>query len=351
MKKIKIKLKHFYGEYSREEEYYEKYWSLKVLKDNFNVEFVNNEKEADVIFEHCTRISDYKFLKERNKKIVLFSSEDLFKKRDVFNLIESFFHKLGFGEKKWKIMDKIDDIIPHFISSIQIRYFLPRHLEFIKKIAQGKIKNAYAIVQNDIKGKNVLIIPSFLQVFYYKTSKLIKKKEKHPEKRKKFCAFIVSSNSSRERVKFFKMLSKYKKVDSYGKIRNNMGSQFFNMPWRETHNKIYKDYKFVICFENNFAKRYICEKLPLVMLSGTIPLFRGASDIGDYFNTKSFINYDDYGSYGKMVKKIIELDKNDEKYNEFLKEPWFKDNKIPKIFKDKEKELINFYKYVFKEWL
>lgn len=351
MEKIKIKLNNFSGEYPDDKDYLEKYWSIKVLRDNFNVEFVNSENEANVIFEHCTRASNYKFLNERNKKIVLFSSEDLFKKRDVFNLIESFFHKLGFKEKKWKIMDKIDDIMPSSISGVPVRYFLPRHLKFIKKISEGKIKNAYAIVQNDIRGKNILIIPSFLQVFYYKIPELIKKNKKNSEDRKKFCAFIVSSNSSRERVKFLKMLSKYKRVDSYGKIMNNMGDRAFNKHWDTTHNEIYKNYKFVICFENNFSKRYICEKLPLVMLSGAIPLFRGAPDIGDYFNTRSFINYDDYGSYKKMIEKIMELDKNDKKYKEFLKEPWFKDNKIPKIFGEKEKELIEFYKKVFSEWI
>jgi len=351
---IKIKLNHFSGEYQNDSEYHEKYWSIKILLDNFNVKIVDNEKDANIIFEHCVRKSDYKFLKERKKKLVLFSSEDLYKKRDIFNLIESFLHKLGLRERKWKIMDKIDDIVPSFISSIPVKYFLPRHLKFIKDISEGKIKNAYAIVQNDIKGGNVLIIPSFLQVFYYNLQDLIKKDKKIKKdlrSRKKFCAFIVSSNSSRERVKFFKKLSKYKKVDSYGKVMNNMGDGIFKSHWSSTHHNIYKDYKFVICFENNFAKRYICEKLPRAMLSGAIPIFRGAPDIGDYFNTKSFINYDDYESYEKMIKKIIELDKNDKKYEEFLKQPWFKDNKVPKIYKEKEKELINFYKKVLSDYL
>jgi hypothetical protein len=163
--------------------------------------------------------------------------------------------------------------------------------------------------------------------------------------KKKFCAFIVTSNSSRERVKFFKELSKYKKVDSYGKVMNNMGNKIFDTHWDNTID-ILKNYKFVISFENNFTKEYICEKVQKAMLAGSIPIYRGAPNIGEYFNTKSFINYDDYGSYDKMIKKIIELDKNDKKYIEMMNVPWFKDNKIPQIFKEKEKELIKFYKKI-----
>ncbi len=346
-KEVKVKLNHFSGEYENDEEYYEKYWSIKVLLDNFNVKIVDNVKEADVIFEQCTRGSNYNFLNEKNKKIVLFSSEDLYKKRDIFNLIESFLYKVGLGDKKWKIIDKLDSIIPSSISSIPLKYFLPKHLKFVRKISEGKIKNAYAIVQNDIKGENILIIPCFLHVFYYNLKDFTKKKKQESSKRKKFCAFIVSSNSSRERVKFFKKLSKYKKIDSYGRVMNNMGDSIFNGHWSGTHPEIYKDYKFVICFENSFTKEYICEKLPRTMLSGAIPIFRGAPNIGEYFNKKSFINYDNYGSYENMIKKIIELDSDDKRYESFLREPWFKDNKIPKIFRDKEKELIQFYTKIF----
>ena len=310
--KIKIKLNRFSGEYEDNADYFKKYFPIKVLKDNFNVKFVNDVDEADIICEHCTRSSNYNFLKEKKRKVILFSGEDLFKKRDVFNLIESFIHKLGFKKRKWTIMDKIDLIIPHFISSIPVVYFLPKHLKFVKKIIKGEIKNAYAIVQNDLKGENILIIPCFLYIFYYHMPKLIKKNNHKFKNRKKFCAFIVSSNSSRERVEFFKKLSKYKKVDSYGKVQNNMGDKIFDTFW-DNNIEILKNYKFVISFENNFTKEYICEKIQKAMLAGAIPIYRGAPNIGEYFNTKSFINYDDYGSYDKMIKKIIELDKNDDK--------------------------------------
>lgn len=345
MRQIKIKLSPFF---SRKEQLNGNiYFPIRVLKKNFNVKIVDSREEADIIFDILGRIGDYSFLKEKDKKIILLSLEDLFGKRNVFNLIESFAHKI-FGWKKYNIMDKIDKILPPFISKFPVVYNFPRHLKFVKKISEGKIKNAYAIVINDFKGENIFILPSFLDPLYERMPKLIKKNNQNLKNRKKFCAFVVSSNASRERVHFFRKLSKYKRVDSYGKVYNNMGDQLFKKCWKSNIN-LYKDYKFVMGFENSFSKEYIAEKLLIPMFSGTIPIYKGASNIGDYFNTKAFINFDDCGSYEKMIKKIIELDKNDKKYLEMAKEPWFKDNKIPEIIKTKEKDLVKFYEKILKD--
>ena len=66
-----------------------------------------------------------------------------------------------------------------------------------------------------------------------------------------------------------------------------------------SNSALFKKYRFVICFENSFADEYITEKLPNVMFSGGIPIYRGAPNIGKYFNTESFINFENYGYYNK----------------------------------------------------
>jgi hypothetical protein len=175
----------------------------------------------------------------------------------------------------------------------------------------------------------------------------LRKKDLDISHRKKFCAFIVSSNSGRERVRFFKKLSQYKKVDSYGKVMNNVSIDKLPAHWHNNKN-IFKNYKFVICFENSTDKDYITEKITNVMFGGAIPIYRGAPNIGDYFNKKSFINYDDYGSYEKMIEKIIELDNDDYKYLEMLKEPWL----TPKnweIISSMKKKLYLFYNRIISE--
>ena len=41
--------------------------------------------------------------------------------------------------------------------------------------------------------------------------------------------------------------------------------------------ELFRDYKFVICFENSIANDYITEKLPNVMLANSIGIYQGGS--------------------------------------------------------------------------
>ena len=49
-------------------------------------------------------------------------------------------------------------------------------------------------------------------------------------------------------------------------------------------------------------------------------------------NEKAFINRSDFDSADSMVKHIIEVDTNDNLYNEYKNQPLFKNNKIPDSF-------------------
>ncbi|MFT4261024.1 MAG: glycosyltransferase family 10 domain-containing protein [Candidatus Woesearchaeota archaeon] len=180
---------------------------------------------------------------------------------------------------------------------------------------------------------------------HYKT---LLKKQKVNHIPKKFCAFIVSNPSNIERLQFYQKLSKYKKVDSFGKIFKNKNFKVIKEIQYLSNPKIYKNYKFVICFENSYADEYITEKLPNAMLGGAIPIYKGANNADHYFNNKSFINYNDYKSFDKMIEKIIELDKDDEKYLEFINREWITPQNKKNI-EQKEKEFKEFLDKVFKE--
>ena len=45
------------------------------------------------------------------------------------------------------------------------------------------------------------------------------------------------------------------------------------------------------------------------------------------FNTKSFLNLNDYDSMQNLVDHVIEIDQDDDLYNQIIKEPLF--NKVP----------------------
>jgi hypothetical protein len=65
------------------------------------------------------------------------------------------------------------------------------------------------------------------------------------------------------------------------------------------------------------------------MSVSSIPIYKGGSKINEEFNSKSFVNFYDFNSEKDMIDYIIELDKDDNKYLEMLKQPWFIDYNIP----------------------
>ncbi len=200
----------------------------------------------------------------------------------------------------------------------------------------------------------------------------------------KFCNFIYS-NKVAYREEFFKQLSKYKKVDAPGKSMNNIPSidSLYQGSFWERKRKYLSSYKFTIAFENYAYPGYQTEKLYDAMQVNSIPIYCGDIDIHKIFNTKSFINVTDYIklnenkfidllekksqqnfkdyrpaffkspqirikrklkfigrefkmklqfnnlNFSKVIEKIIEIDQNKDLYANYLREPWFLDNKAP----------------------
>ena len=144
---------------------------------------------------------------------------------------------------------------------------------------------------------------------------------------RKFCNFVASNPNCQERNQFVEQLSKYKKVDSGGRWMNNIGFAVSNK------RDFQSNYKFSIAFENNAYRPqhpgYTTEKIMEPMTVNSIPIYWGNPLIHQEFNTKSFINFYDYGSLDKMIEYIIDLDRNNDKYLEMLKTTWLVDNIIP----------------------
>ena len=74
--------------------------------------------------------------------------------------------------------------------------------------------------------------------------------------------------------------------------------------------EIYRDFKFVIAFENNAVKGYITEKLSNAYLAGSIPIYWGAPDVNDYFNPDSMINCNHFESMQDCAGRVVEVYNN-----------------------------------------
>ena len=63
----------------------------------------------------------------------------------------------------------------------------------------------------------------------------------------------------------------------------------------------YKDYKFVVAFENGVVDGYVTEKILNAFYSGAIPVYHGSANINELFNPKAFINVSDFKSYQECI--------------------------------------------------
>ncbi len=163
----------------------------------------------------------------------------------------------------------------------------------------------------------------------------IEAKKKHTG----FCNMVVSNPHSSKRIDFFHQLNKYKKVDSGGKYLNNIGGAV-----ADKRSFICK-YKFTLAFENKSYPGYTTEKIIEPMFCKSMPVYWGNPFIAEEFNTKSFINWNDYGSDEAVIERIIELDQNEDLYEKVYNEPYFLDNK-PNHYCDEER-LVEFLRGIF----
>lgn len=114
------------------------------------------------------------------------------------------------------------------------------------------------------------------------------------DKREKFCAYMVSNGGAMLRERFFDKLSAYKRVDSGGKWRNNIGGlldlQYDNKKddMLDIKQKWLEGYKFNICFENSSYPGYLTEKLFDAYNAGCIPIYWGDTSLRVGFDGESY---------------------------------------------------------------
>jgi alpha(1,3/1,4) fucosyltransferase len=163
--------------------------------------------------------------------------------------------------------------------------------------------------------------------------------EKAIEEKVSFCNFIYSNPQPYARKLFFDLLSNYKKVDSGGRFRNNLGYRV------ENKLDFQRKYKFSMAFENITNEGYTTEKIVQAFAAQTIPIYWGNPSISKEFNPNSFINCHDFDSFEEVVKRIVEIDNDKELFSKILKEPIYLDD----VKQDElgEKQLIKFLSPIF----
>lgn len=160
-----------------------------------------------------------------------------------------------------------------------------------------------------------------------------------------FANFIASHDSEHNiRGDFFKKLCEYKRVESPGTYLNNMNTNEKLTYTDESKVNFQKKCKFTLCFESTKHKGFITEKIVDAFFADTIPVYYGSETVSEIFNPKAFINCNDFRDFDAIIAYIKELDQNDEKYLQMLREPIFLNDSFPNlIFNNFKQKLLDIF--------
>ena len=111
-------------------------------------------------------------------------------------------------------------------------------------------------------------------------------------------------------------------MDSGGGVLNNVGGRVADK------NEFIKDYKFVISFENSDQDGYTTEKIMEPILQDCIPVYWGNKLVDRDFNAQRFIDYNQFDSETDLIKRILEIDQNDDLAIDMIMQPTFSPSKI-----------------------
>ena len=94
-------------------------------------------------------------------------------------------------------------------------------------------------------------------------------------------------------------------MDSGGRYRNNIGGAV------KDKKAFMQNYKFSIAFENTSYDGYATEKITEAFAARTIPIYYGDPRIAEDFDEDAFVNCHRYQTIEDVVKRIQEIDKDD----------------------------------------
>lgn len=155
---------------------------------------------------------------------------------------------------------------------------------------------------------------------------------------RRFCNFIYSNavhgSGAALRMEFCKKLSAYRTVDCPGRVLHNMPDalaaryvkgtvadvQSRRRHWDEEKLEFLSGYKFTIAFENTAMNGWVTEKLLHPFLAYSIPIYWGAPDVTRLFRPQAFINCMDYPDLDAVVRRVQELDQDQEQYLRMLRQ-------------------------------
>lgn len=198
--------------------------------------------------------------------------------------------------------------------------------------------------------------PEFMEVFDYKMSyhqdadivypyyryeyrkELILMPEFSFHEKKDICMMISSPFNQSGRQEYLQELMQYISIDSYGKLFNNCKLE--KDSGQDSKMELYRQYKFVIAFENSRANDYVTEKFYDPLLAGAVPIYLGAPNIETFAPGENCsVDIRNFSSPKELAAFLIEACKNEKIYNKFLQ--WKKEPLKPEFMKKIEAQRVH----------
>jgi len=161
------------------------------------------------------------------------------------------------------------------------------------------------------------------------------------EEQRDFCAFVASNGNprrTRRRLEFFQKLNARRRVNSGGRVFNNIGGPVGD------HLAFAKKHKFYMAFENASFPGYTTEKIADGMVSGCVPIYWGDPCVARDFNPRSFINVSDFADDDEAIDHVLRVHADENLYKQYLEEPFFHGNTPPRIFD--EQRILGFFQRI-----
>ena len=92
--------------------------------------------------------------------------------------------------------------------------------------------------------------------------------------------------------------------------------------WQEVSIRLKSKYKFTISAENARADGYTSEKLLTSFLAHSVPIYWGNPYVAEEYNPEAFVNCNDYDNFDGVLKRVKEIDENDELWAHLVSQPW-----------------------------
>ena len=89
-------------------------------------------------------------------------------------------------------------------------------------------------------------------------------------------------------------------------------------------------HKFSIVCENSSTPGYTTEKIVQALAANCIPVYWGDPEIKRVFNSKAFVNVQDYKSVEDVVNKVKQIDEDERLWHKMLMEPALIDDSFSK---------------------